>query len=52
MYRITIKTEYNIMELVVEDYNIPSVHDLIEQPHIIEIKIENLEKNKIKILKK
>ena len=47
MYRVIIKTKYNTINLKVEDYNDPKVQEILEQPYIIEAKIE-----KIKTLKK
>ena len=52
MYRITIKTKYNTIVLDVENYNIPQVQEILEQPYIVEVQIENLEKSKTKVLKK
>ena len=52
MYRITIKTKYNTIVLDVEDYNIPQVQEILEQPYIIEVKIDNLEKGKTLIRRK
>ena len=46
MYKLTIKTKYNIITLEVEDYNTPEVQEILEQPYVIEVEIEkiNLEK--------
>lgn len=52
MYRITIKTKYNTIVLDVENYNIPQVQEILEQPYIVEVKIDNLEKGKVRALKK
>lgn len=52
MYRITIKTKYNTIVLDVDDYNIPQVQEILEQPYIVEVKIDNLKKGKTKTLKK
>ena len=46
MYRITIKTKYNTITLEREDYNTPEVQEILEQPYIEEIDIENLDKSK------
>ena len=46
MYKLTIKTKYNTIVLNVENYNIPEVQEILEQPYIEEVQIENLEKNK------
>lgn len=52
MYKITIKTKYNTIVLEVENYNIPSVQEILEQPYILEVQIENMEKSKVRTLKK
>lgn len=46
MYKLTIKTKYNVITLEVEDYNTPEVQEILEQPYVVEFKIEkiNLEK--------
>lgn len=46
MYRLTIKTKYNTIKLDVEDYTTPEVQEILEQPYIVEIQIDNLDKNK------
>ncbi len=46
MYRITIKTKYNTITLEREDYNTPEVQEILEQPYIEGIEIENLDKSK------
>jgi len=51
MYKITIKTTYNKIELKKENLNTPEMHDVFEQPYIEEIHIENLNSKK-KVLKK
>lgn len=52
MYRLTIKTKYNTIVLDVENYNIPQVQEILEQPYIVQVEIENLERNKVRTLKK
>ena len=52
MYRLTIKTKYNTIVLDVENYNIPQVQEILEQPYIVQVEIENLERNKTRTLKK
>ena len=51
MYRLTIKTLYNTIVLDVENYNIPQVQEILEQPYIVQVEIENLEKHKVRTLK-
>ncbi len=46
MYRVTIKTKYNVINLVVEDYNTPEMQEIFDQPYVEEIRIDNLEKEK------
>lgn len=43
MYRITIKTKYNVIVLEREDYNTPEMQEIFEQPYILEIKIDKME---------
>ena len=43
MYRITIKTKYNVIVLEKEDYNTPEMQEIFEQPYILEIKIDKME---------
>lgn len=51
MYQITITTKYNTIVLNVEDYNTPQVQEILEQPYIIQVKIEKVEKAKARVLK-
>lgn len=51
MYQITITTKYNTIVLNVEDYNTPQVQEILEQPYIIQVKIEKVDKAKVKVLK-
>lgn len=46
MYQVRIKTKYNVINLVVEDYNTPEMQEIFDQPYVEEIYIENLEKEK------
>lgn len=48
MYRITIKTLYNVITLEVEDYNTSRIQEILEQPYIVEVQIENLNKTKVR----
>lgn len=49
MYHLTIKTKYNIINLDVEDYTTPEVQEILEQPYIIETRMEKV---KAKVRKK
>ena len=51
MYQVTIKTKYNVINLEVEDYNTPEIQEILEQPYIIEVRIENLNKAKKRVKK-
>lgn len=46
MYKITIKTKYNVINMQVEDYNTPEMQEIFEQPYVEEIRIDNLDKVK------
>ena len=35
MYRVTIKTKYNVITLEVEDVNEPNLQEVLEQPYIL-----------------
>ena len=48
MYRITIKTKYNNIVWDVEDYNTPEVIEVLEQPYILEVKIENIKQKQLR----
>lgn len=49
MYRIIIKTKYNVITLEREDYNTPEMKEILEQPYIEEVRIEKInEKTLIK----
>lgn len=49
MYLITLKTKYNVIEWKVENLCTPEVKEVLEQPYIEEIKIEQI-KEKEKVL--
>lgn len=40
MYRLIIKTKYNVINLTVEDINSPEVKEILEQPYVIEFYAE------------
>lgn len=48
MYKITIKTKYNIINWEVEDYNAPEVQEVLDQPYVIEVKIEKIKTLELK----
>ena len=51
MYLVIIKTKYNVINLIVEDYNSLEVQEIFEQPYIEEIRIEHIEQDVSKKLK-
>ena len=48
MYRITIKTKYNVITMQVEDYNTPEMQEIFDQPYVLEIRIDKIEKGKVR----
>lgn len=52
MYRITIKTLYNTIVLEREETNTPELQEIYDQPYIVQVEIEHLEKAKTKVLQK
>ncbi len=46
MYRITIKTKYNTIVLEREETNTPELQEIYDQPYIVEVKIDKIEKEK------
>ena len=42
MYNITIKTKYNVINLTNVDIHDPKIQEILEQPYIIETKIEEV----------
>lgn len=52
MYLIIIKTKYNVIRWEVEDLTSPSVKEVLEQPYVEEVRIEQIKnKEKEKVLK-
>ena len=54
MYKVTIKTLYNTINLEVEDINSPEVQEIFNQPYVLEIRAEEIKKYdpKVKRIKK
>lgn len=50
MYRITIKTKFNTIVLERGEYNTPELQEVYDQPYVLEIQIDNL--NKVKKLER
>lgn len=50
MYRITIKTKFNTIVLEREEYNTLELQEVYDQPYVLEIQIDNL--NKVKKLER
>ena len=40
MYKLTITTKYNIIELNVEDYTTPEVQEILQQPYVVVVEME------------
>lgn len=54
MYKVRIKTKYNVIEMVVDNVNNPELKEIFNQPYVEEVYIETTEhyKNKELTLKK
>lgn len=50
MYKVRIKTKYNIIELTVDDVNSPEMKEIFNQPYIEEVYIETTEHYKEKLI--
>jgi hypothetical protein len=48
VYEITIKTKYNTIHLKCEDYNDPQIQEILEQPYVLEVKIEKIKTMELK----
>lgn len=46
MYKVTIKTKYNVIELIVDDLASPELEEVFAQPYVEEIRAERLGKVK------
>ncbi len=53
MYRVKIKTKFNIIELIVDNINSPEMKEIFNQPYVEEVYIETTEhfKGNEKVLK-
>lgn len=51
MYKLTIVTKYNTIELEVEDYKTPEVKEILEQPYIVSVRMTKID-NKAKVRKR
>lgn len=51
MYKLTIVTLYNTIELEVEDYKTPEVKEILEQPYIVSVRMTKVD-NKTKVRKR
>lgn len=52
MYKVRIKTKYNVIELEVEDIHTPEMDEIFNQPYVEEVYIETTEHYKKLELKK
>lgn len=43
MYKVRIKTKYNVINLIVNDVNDPEVQEILDQPYVEEVYIETTE---------
>lgn len=53
MYKVKIKTKFNIIELIVDNINSPEMKEIFNQPYVEEVYIETTEhfKGNEKVLK-
>jgi len=52
MYKVTIKTKYNTIELIVDDLTSPELEEIFNQPYVEEIRAEQIKENDIGKIKK
>lgn len=50
MYKVKIKTKYNVIELIVDNVNSPELKELFNQPYVEEVYIETTEHYKDKLI--
>ena len=50
MYKVRIKTKYNMIELIVDNVNSPELKEIFNQPYIEEVYIETTEHYKEKLI--
>ena len=48
MYTIHIKTKYNVIHWEVEDYHDPKVQEVLDQPYVLEVYIEQHKEKELK----
>lgn len=46
MYKVTVITKYNTIELIVDDLTSPELEEVFAQPYVLEIRAERLGKVK------
>lgn len=51
MYELIIKTTYNTIRLIIDDYNAPEIKEILEQPYIIGVELHKI-RNNTKVKKK
>lgn len=51
MYKVRIKTKFNLIEMVVEDVNSPEMKELYDQPYVEEVYIDTMEHYKQELIK-
>ncbi len=45
MYKLKITTKYNTINLVIEDFNTPEIQEILEQPYIISVEMNEIKDN-------
>lgn len=50
MYRVRIRTKYNTIEIKTNDTNDPQLLEVLEQPYVLEVYVEQIE-NEMKLIK-
>ena len=52
MYKVTIVTKYNTINLECEDLYSPEMQEIFSQPYILEVKAEKIKKDNVKVKRK
>lgn len=48
MYKVEIKTKYNVINMQIEDINDPKFLEICEQPYVIEVRAEKIKELTLK----
>ena len=46
MYELIITTKFNTISLTTEDYNSPEIQEILNQPYVISVELNKVEKDK------